>query len=118
MASSLKHMELFEGAVVGAIESAFVAHQQGQALSVAGELLKDPSQASVVVRAMELPPAFLGAARHFVVEQGGFDGGNAAQAPAGGGHGLNQFLLDAALGIELNDVGIEKSLELAAGLGG
>ena len=109
MASRLKHMQLFEGAVVGAIESAFVAHQQGQALSVAGELLKDPSQASVVVRAMELPPAFLGAARHFLVEQGGFDGGNAAQAPAGGGHGLDQIHLDAALGIELIGVGIEKA---------
>jgi hypothetical protein len=82
------------------------------------ELLKDPRQASEVVRVIELPPAVLGVPRHFVVEQGGFDGGDAAQAPAGGGHGLDQIDLDAALGMELVGVGIEQSLEVFARFGG
>jgi hypothetical protein len=118
MASGLKDLQLFEGPVIGAIESALVADHQGEALAVIGEPLEDPSQAIDVVHVGELLVDVLGAAQHFVGQQNGFDVTDAAQAPAGGDHGLDQFLLDAALGIELNDVGIEKSLEIGAGLGG
>ncbi len=42
-----------------------------------------------------------GEAVHFVGEDAGFDGGNAAEAPAGGGHGLDEFGFEEAGGGEL-----------------
>jgi len=60
-------MQLFEGAVIGAVESAFIAHQQSEALSVIGEVAKDPSQATGVIRVVELPSDVLGVACHFLI---------------------------------------------------
>jgi hypothetical protein len=111
-------MELFEGPVIGAIESAFVADYQGESLAVIGELLEDPSQAIDVAHVLELLVDVLGAAHDFGAQQGGFDARDAAQAPAGGDHGLDQIHLDSALGIELIGVGIEKSQEVLLRFGG
>jgi hypothetical protein len=111
-------MQLFEGAVIRAIESAFVTDHQGEGLAVIGELFEDPSEAIDVFHVLELLVDVLGAAHQFGAQQSGLDVTDAAQAPAGSDHGLDQFLLDAPSGIELNDVGAEKSLEFVAGLGG
>ena len=51
-------------------------------------------------------------------EQAGFDGPDAAQAPAGDGHGLDQIHLDIGGGLELLDVSVEEELELFVGFGG
>jgi hypothetical protein len=59
-----------------------------------------------------------GAALELMGEQAGFDGPDAAQAPAGDGHGLDQIHLDRVGGVELLDVGVEEELELFVGFGG
>jgi len=122
MASGLKKVQLLEGLVVRAIESALVADQQGEGLSAVGEPLKDPGQAIVIVYiAIHLIEGLLdvpGMAQHFVGQKVGFDGTDAAQAPAGDGHGLDQLHFDAGLGIELVLVGIEEKLEVFGGLVG
>jgi len=53
-----------------------------------------------------------------MAEQAGFDGPDAAQAPAGDGHGFDQIHLDRVGGVELLDVGVEEELELFVGFGG
>jgi hypothetical protein len=88
-------------------------------LSGVGEISKGPSQKATGVAGGRDPLVEgLGVAHHFVVQQAGFNGTEAAQAPADGGHGLDQLLLDAALGIELLDVGSEQKLEVLARFGG
>src|ERR1700680_933225 len=111
-ASGLKQEKLLESPVIGAIESAFVADHQGEGLAVIGELFEDPSAEIDVLHVTELLVDVLGAAHQFGAQQSGFDVRDAAQAPAGGDHGLDQVPLDAALGMELAGVGIEKSLEV------
>ena len=49
---------------------------------------------------------------HFVGEEGGFDIGEAAQAPAGGGHGFDQLDFDGAGGGEFVEIGVEEALEV------
>ena len=110
MAGGLQQEQLLEGPVIGASQSGFIADQQGEGLSVVGQPLKDPREVVIVVHPNELLVDGRLAARHFVFQNGGFDGQDAAQAPAGGGHGVDQFRLDAAVGIELMDVGIEEEL--------
>ena len=55
---------------------------------------------------------------HFVGEEGGFDDGEAAQAPAGGGHGFDQLDFDGAGGGEFVEIGIEEELEVGDGFAG
>ena len=55
---------------------------------------------------------------HFVGEEGGFDGGEAAEAPAGGGHGFYQFGFEEAGGGELFEVGVEEALVVGGRFGG
>ena len=117
-----QELQLFEGAVMGAIEGAFVADQQGQAVALVGQLLERKGQA---VNGFHVGEAVLfdvgvdlvGTAEHFVVQEHGFDGADAAQAPAGDGHGLDQLHFDAGLGSELVEIGIEEGLEVFAGFG-
>jgi len=49
---------------------------------------------------------------HFVGEEGGFYVGEAAQTPAGGNHGFDQFDFDGAGRGELIEIGIEEALEV------
>jgi hypothetical protein len=114
----LQGLQLFERPVMGAIQGAFVANQQGEGLAVIGQLLKDPGDAIVVVHVGELGVDVFIPAHEFCAEHVGFDPADAAEAPAGGGHRFDQFRFEGGLGVELVDVGIEEELELFAGLGG
>jgi hypothetical protein len=87
-------LELFEGPVVAAVESSFVAEQQGQALLVVGHLLKNPGQTFVVAYLRVLLVDVFGAVQELEAEQVGFEGAEAAQAPAGDGHGFDQVGLN------------------------
>ena len=123
ISNGLEKQQLFEGAVMGAVQSAFVADQQGQALAMIGHLLEGKGQA---VNRFHFGEALLfdfgvevfGAAQGLVVQKGGFDGGGAAEAPARGGHGMDQFDFDAGLGSELVEVSVEEGLEIFDGFGG
>jgi hypothetical protein len=112
---ALEKTQLLEGPVITAVEGAFVADQHGQALLLIGNPLKDPGQAIIVVHVGEFPVDILGAAFDFGAKQVGFDGAEAAQAPAGDGHGLDQVHLDAAGGLELVDVGLAEELKVLDG---
>lgn len=85
---------------------------------MAGHFLERPGQAVGVVDWGENLFGLLGAEDHFIAQQCGFDGAEAAQTPAGGGHGLHQFHFDAAGGGKLGDVGVEQELEFRAGFMG
>jgi len=113
-----ENIELFEGPVEGAIEVALVTGQQGQTLTTIGQHFKNPGEAIFAGHVGEFVVDFFGAARQLVGEQAGFDGPDAAQAPAGDGHGFDQIHLDRVGGLELLDVGIEEELELLVGFGG
>ena len=118
MSLGFQESQLFKGTVEGSIEVALVAGEQGKALTAVGERLEDPSQAIFTGHLSEFVVDILGAARQLIGEQAGFDGPDAAQAPAGDGHGLDQIRLDGVGGLELLDVGVEEELELFAGFGG
>jgi len=107
-----------EGAVEGAIEVALVTGEQGEALVVIGDPLEDPGETIIGGHVGEFFVHVFGAALELMREQTGFDGPDAAQAPAGDGHGLDQIHLDRVGGVELLDVGVEEELELFVGFGG
>jgi hypothetical protein len=113
-----KNVQLLEGAVERTIEVALVTGQQGEALSAISHFLKDPSQAIFAGHLIELIVDIFSAAHQLIGEQAGFDGPDAAQAPAGDGHGLDQIHLDIAGGLKLPDVCIEQELKLFLGFGG
>jgi hypothetical protein len=117
----LEDLQVFEGSAVGAGECAFVADQQAEALAV-GEVLEDVGDAIDRVghefELGELVVNTLGLEFDFVAEHGGFDFGDAAQAPAGGDHGFDQLDFDGAGGGELIELGLEEALEVGAGFVG
>jgi hypothetical protein len=80
--------------------------------------LKDPGQAIFGGHFGEFFVDVFGSPGQLIGEQAGFDGPDAAEAPAGDGHGLDQVHFDGAGGLELLDVGVEEELELFVGFGG
>jgi hypothetical protein len=110
--------KLLERPVEGTVEVALVTGEQGEALTAVGECLKDPREAILAGHFGEFVVDIFGAARQLIGEQAGFDGPDAAEAPAGDGHGLDQIRLDRIGGLELLDVGVEEELELFMGFGG
>ena len=118
-----EQVQLFEGLGIGAVDGSFVAIQQVKARAV-GEALERVGEAILVVgfatdvgigkKAFDVIDGGL----HFVGEQGGFYVGEAAQAPAGGGHGFDQLDLDGAGGGEFVEIGIEEEMEVGDGFVG
>ena len=88
-AGGLEQVQLLERTVIGALEGAFVADQEGEALAVVGEFLESVGEAVVVAGVLVHLTEFIfdvfGAAHDFVAEESGLDGLEAAEAPAGGG---------------------------------
>ena len=110
--------KLLERPVEGTVEVALVTCQQREALTAVGECLKDPREAILAGHFGKFVVNIFGAARQLIGDQAGFDGPDAAQAPAGDGHGLDKIHLDGVSGLELLDVGVEEELELFVGFGG
>jgi hypothetical protein len=73
-------------------------------VSRVGHLLKDPGQASYFVHIVELTIDLFFAAHDFRVEQVRFHSEEAAQAPTGNRHDLDQIHFDAGSRFELIDV--------------
>ena len=115
ISTGLELLQLFEGAGIGAAEGSFVAEKQVEARAV-GETLEHVGEAIIGIGfatdAGKLAVNVIEAALDFVAEEVGFDIGEAAQAPAGGDHGFDQFDFDGAGGGELIEIGIEEALEV------
>lgn len=110
-----EEVQLFEGLGIGAVNGSFIPVQQveapavGEALERVGEVIFGVGFAiDVGKKAVKV----IAAGFHFVVEEGGFNVGKAAQAPAGGGHGFDQLDFDGAGGGEFVEIGIEEALEV------
>ena len=110
-----EEVQLFEGLGIGAVDGSFIAVQQvesravGEALERVGEVIFDVGLAlDIFEKVLKVADAGF----HFVGEEGGFDIGEAAQAPAGGGHGFDQLDFDGAGGGEFVEIGIEEALEV------
>ena len=108
-------MQLFEGPGVRAADGSFIAIQEMEAGS-AGEALERVGEVTFgvgfAINAGEKVGKVIDGGFHFVGEKGGFDIREAAQAPAGGGHGFDQFDFDGAGGGEFVEIGIEETLEV------
>jgi hypothetical protein len=102
--------------IVGAVQGTLVANQHAEAHLMVGHGLKDPGHAAGAVDLGELPLDILLPVDHLVVEHFGLDAIQAAEAPAGGGHGLDQVHFDAGGGLEIPEVGIAKGFEVFGGL--
>ena len=116
-----QEVQLFEGLGVGAVDGSFIAVQQveapavGEALERVGEVIFD---VGVAIDIGKKVVNVIDAGFHFVSEEGGFDVGEAAQAPAGGGHGFDQLDFDGAGGGEFVEIGIEEKMEVGDGFVG
>jgi len=114
ISEGLELLQLFEGSGIGTVDGSFITVQQveacaaGEALKRVGEVIFD-SGLAIDIRKKVVN--IIDGGFHFVAEEGGFDIGEAAQAPAGGDHGFNQFDFDGAGGGELIEIGIEEELE-------
>jgi hypothetical protein len=108
--------QLFESAFKGAGEAGLVAdeHVQGGAF---GQIPKGEGETVITRGAGELRVNESGPPLDVIVEDGGFDQGEAAQTPAGGGHGLDQLLFDGVGGLETVKEGIEERLIFLTGFG-
>jgi len=73
-------------------------------VSAVSQLLKHPRQAIVIVYIGKLFVKVVLAAHHFSVDESGFDGSNAVQAPTGGGQGQKQIVFDAGRGLKVIDI--------------
>jgi hypothetical protein len=76
--------------VVSAIELAFIAQQQDQRLAFVGAAVEHAGELAFRADFRELFEDFVVVKHHFLFEELGFDGHQAVETPAGGGHGLDQ----------------------------
>jgi hypothetical protein len=97
----LKKLELAEGSVKGAVEGDFITHHQGQRAAAS---LEDGGQALVVVLGLEIGGVASLGRIHFVGEQVSLNVGDAAETPAGDGHGFDEVHFDGVGGLEALDV--------------
>jgi hypothetical protein len=115
ISEGLELLQLFEGSCIGAADGSFIAVEQvearaaGEQLKRVGEVIFDGGLAIDIGKKVV---DVIDGGFHFVAEEGGFDIGEAAQAPAGGDHGFDQFDFDGAGGGELIEIGIEEALKV------
>lgn len=111
-------LQLFEGAVIGSREGAFVADHEGEAGTGVGKVLEDPGEArgigDVVVGIVDL----LFALDQLQLEEGSLQGEDAVEAPARGGHGFDRVRFDEGGGLELIEISMEESFEFRFGFAG
>jgi hypothetical protein len=108
-AGGLEALEFVEGAVEAALDAALVAGQGGEFVRVVAE---DASFALVGLEPVEgsLQPVLgFGEA---AVEQAGFHGADAAEAPGSDSHGLDEVEFGLAFGLVVVEERIEELIEL------
>ena len=94
-ALGLDFAELFEGAVELAGESRFVHAEGGEGAGLLGEGVGGTCG-----------------------QEFGFEGGDAVEAPGGGGEGVDELFFESAEGLEVGEEALEVELELGGVLGG
>jgi hypothetical protein len=85
---------------------------------VIGEFAENEPKAAGVVDLREVFVDLFFAEDHLVVKHVGFEGGDAAEAPAGDGQGANEFVFENAGGLIVGLVGIEEGVEVFLGFAG
>ncbi len=81
----LEDLKLLEGSVEGAGEGGFVAEEHLEGAAVVDNALEGPGEAGFVVLLFQFLGEVAGLFEEIVGEHFGFDGREAADAPAGGG---------------------------------
>ena len=117
-AISLKFVELFKGSGIGAVERAFVTHEQREGLAAIGEVAEEPGDAVVVV---EMRVGFVdgpGGIDGLELEEVGFELHHSSETPSSGGHGFDGVKLGNGGGFELGDVSIAERGESPDGFVG
>ena len=109
---------MLEGPVVGAAQGVLVAKNEGEAVAVVGEVAEDPGQAVRIGDALVGLVEVLLTVERVKVQQRGFEDGDAVEAPAGDGHGLDGVELGGGLRVELVEVGVEEGLIIFGGFAG
>ena len=109
-------LETLEEPVVGAANTAFVAVEDAEGSGVVAEGLEGQRAAGFDIADREL--LFDGGLLvvEFEVEQGGLDGGDAQESPAGGDEFIELVEVGASLRLEIDDVGLAEGAELLFGL--
>ena len=96
-------------------EGGFVADQEGQGRGAVGEAAEEPGLDADIVDFGKLAGDIISGVDALVIEELGFDGGNAAEAPAGDGDGVDELGFDGIGGIEAVDIGVEECFEVVIG---
>ena len=95
---------------MGTVEGAFVADQKRGTAAVVGEFLEDEGETVFDHGFGELGVNIFPAPDEFHLEQARFDGGEAAETPAGCGHGVDQLGFERRLRPEFFDISVEELL--------
>jgi len=107
---------LLEGPVVDSVEGGFVAEQEWEGDAGAGELVEHEAEAAGVVDFRELLGDLLFGEGEFVDENGGFEVGDAAEAPAEDGEGADELAFEGGGGavgvLKRGEEGVEDGLVL------
>jgi hypothetical protein len=104
-----------EGAVVVAGEAGLVAAGEGEGVGFVGEV---PEGAGATFALAGRPVAGAGLLLDFVIEEGGFDAGVAAEAPLGGDGLLDEVDFNGVGGLETEELGLAQSPETIGVLDG
>ncbi len=107
---------MFEGPFVDAGEGGLVADDEGEGAAGVGEVLKGPGESGV--GSGEVGRDVAGFFEGVVEEEVGFDGREAAEAPAGGGEGFDEFGFEGRGGGEVVEVGGDEGAVVVGGFGG
>jgi hypothetical protein len=107
--------EEFEGAVDGSGEAGFVAVKEGEGAGVIGEGFEGEGDARGLVDFLEFAFDFGALPGDFAIEEGGFEGPGAFEAPAGDDDLVHEIGLDLVTGREVGDIGIADPLEALRG---
>ena len=95
----MQFLESTAGAVVLAGVAGLIAGNEGEGRGVVGERAEGQGDMDVRIGLDELAVDFGSTARNFGVEEDGFDGADAVEAPGGGDHFADEVVLDRAHGL-------------------
>jgi len=117
LAGGLQIGEGFEQAQVFSLQASLIAVEETERTVRAGQGLEGDGETVGVgnVLVFFIDPG--GLVVHFLLEQGGFDGGVAGQPPVGGGDLMHEVGFGFALRAEMVEVGAEVGLVIGFGLG-
>jgi hypothetical protein len=110
--------EVLEDAVAGAAEVGRVAIEDDEDAGIVTEGAEREGGLGFVGTDGKVLLYLWPLAEHFEVEEGGFDGPDAIEAPAGGDQFVDEIGLDEVAGLELDVPGLLEGLEAVLGFAG